>query len=150
MQWRWWIEATVSILCGATDCFRTEKGVHRAICCYRVYLTYMRSTLWEIPGWMNYKLESRSVQFSSVQFSHSVVSDSLRLHGLQHARLPCPSPTPRVKVGKRNISNLRYADDTTLVAESKEELKIRLMRVKEERLKLNIKKTKNMASSPIR
>ena len=35
------------------------------------------------------------VQFSSFQFSHSVVSDSLRLHGLQHARLPCPSPTPR-------------------------------------------------------
>ena len=36
-----------------------------------------------------------SDQFSSVQFSHSVVSDSLRPHGLQHSRLPCPSPTPR-------------------------------------------------------
>ena len=35
-----------------------------------------------------------NIQFSSVQFSHSVVSDSLRPHGLQHARLPCPSPTP--------------------------------------------------------
>ena len=38
-----------------------------------------------------------SVQFSSVQFSHSVVSDSLRLHESQHARPPCPSPTPRVQ-----------------------------------------------------
>ena len=37
----------------------------------------------------------QSHQFSSVQFSHSVVSDSLQLHGLQHTRLPCPSPTPR-------------------------------------------------------
>ena len=36
------------------------------------------------------------VQFSSVQFSHSVVSNSLQPHGLQHARLPCPSPTPRI------------------------------------------------------
>ena len=39
---------------------------------------------------------SLAVQFSSVQFSHSVLSDSLRPHGLQHARLPCPSPTPEL------------------------------------------------------
>ena len=37
------------------------------------------------------------IYFSSVQFSHSVVSDSLRPHELQHSRLPCPSPTPRVQ-----------------------------------------------------
>ena len=53
----------------------------------------------------------------------------------------------------RNINNLRYADDTTLMAESKEELKSLLMKVKEERekagLKLNIQKAKTMASSPI-
>ena len=53
----------------------------------------------------------------------------------------------------RNINNLRYADDTTLMAESKEELKSLLMKVKEERekigLKLNIQKTKIMASGPI-
>ena len=53
----------------------------------------------------------------------------------------------------RNISNLRYADDTTLMAESEEKLKSLLMRVKEEReksgLKFNIQKTKIMASSPI-
>ena len=58
-----------------------------------------------------------------------------------------------VKLGGRNINNLRYADDTTLMAESEEELKSLLMRVKEEReragLKLNIKKTNIMASGPI-
>ena len=57
-----------------------------------------------------------------------------------------------IKTGGRNINNLRYADDTTLMAESKGELKSLLMRVKEEReragLKLNIKKTKIMASGP--
>ena len=58
-----------------------------------------------------------------------------------------------VKIARRNINNLRYADDTTLVAESEEELKILLMKVKEESekvgLKLNIQKTKIMASGPI-
>ena len=58
-----------------------------------------------------------------------------------------------IKIARRNINNLRYADDTTLVAESEEELKSLLMKVKEESekvgLKLNIQKTKIMASSPI-
>ena len=58
-----------------------------------------------------------------------------------------------IKVSGRNISNLRYADDTTLLAESEEELKSLLMKVKEESekvgLKLNIQKTKIMASGPI-
>ena len=58
-----------------------------------------------------------------------------------------------IKIAGRNINNVRYADDTTLMAESEEELKSILMRVKEERektgLKLNIQKTKIMASSPI-
>ena len=58
-----------------------------------------------------------------------------------------------IKIAGRNINNLRYADDTTLMIESEEELKILLMRVKEESekacLKLNILKTKIMASSPI-
>ena len=57
-----------------------------------------------------------------------------------------------IKIARRNINNLRYADDTTLLAESKEELKSLLMKVKEESekvgLKLNIQKTKIMASSP--
>ena len=59
----------------------------------------------------------------------------------------------RVKITKRNINNLRFADDTTLMAESKEELKSLLMKNKEEsekiRLKLNIQKMKIMASGPI-
>ena len=58
-----------------------------------------------------------------------------------------------IKISERNINNLRYADDTTLMAESEEELKSLLMKVKEESekvgLKLNIQKTKIMASSPI-
>ena len=58
-----------------------------------------------------------------------------------------------IKIARRNINNLRYADDTTLMAESKEELKSFLMKVKGESekagLKLNIQKTKIMASSPI-
>ena len=58
-----------------------------------------------------------------------------------------------IKIAGRNINNLRYADDTTLMAESEEKLKSLLMKVKEESekvdLKLNIQKTKIMASSPI-
>ena len=58
-----------------------------------------------------------------------------------------------IKIARRNINNLRYADDTTLLAESEEELKSLLMKVKEESgkagLKLNIQKAKSMASSPI-
>ena len=60
---------------------------------------------------------------------------------------------PGIKIAGRNISNLRYADDTTLMAESEEELKSLLIKVKVERekvgLKLNIQKTKIMASGPI-
>ena len=58
-----------------------------------------------------------------------------------------------IKIARRNINNLRYADDTTLMAESEEQLKSLLMKVKKESekvgLKLNIQKTKIMASSPI-
>ena len=58
-----------------------------------------------------------------------------------------------IKIARRNINNLRYADDTTFMADSKEELRSLLMKVKEESekvgLKLNIQKTKLMASDPI-
>ena len=58
-----------------------------------------------------------------------------------------------IKIARRNINNLRYADDTTLMAESEEELKSLLMKVKEKSekadLKLNIQKMKTMASSPV-
>ena len=60
---------------------------------------------------------------------------------------------PGIKIAGRNFNNVRYADDTTLIAESKEELKSLLINVKDESekvgLKLNIQKTKIMASSPI-
>ena len=70
---------------------------------------------------------------------------------MQNARLG--EAQAGIKMPRRNIKNLRYADDTTFMAESKEELKSLLMRVKEESekagLKLNIQKTKTMTSSPI-
>ena len=69
-----------------------------------------------------------------------------------NARLDEAHPTV-IKIAGRNINNLRYADDTTLMAECEEELKSLLMKVKEESeeagLKLNIQKTKIMASGPI-
>ena len=62
-------------------------------------------------------------------------------------------PQAGIKIARRNVNTLRYADDTTLMVESEEELKSLLMKVKEESekvgLKLNIQKTKIMASSPI-
>ena len=70
---------------------------------------------------------------------------------MQNARLD--EAQAGIKIARRNINNLRYADDTTLMAESEEELKSLLMKVKEESqkvdLKLNIQKTKIMTSSPI-
>ena len=70
---------------------------------------------------------------------------------MQNARLD--EAQAGIKIARRNINNLRYADNTTLMAESEDELKILLMKVKEESekigLKLNIQKTKIMASGPI-
>ena len=70
---------------------------------------------------------------------------------MQNARLD--EAKARIKTARRNINKLRYADDTTIMAESEEELKRLLMKVKEESekvgLKLSIQKTKIMASSPI-
>ena len=70
---------------------------------------------------------------------------------MQNARLD--EAQTGIKIARRNINNLRYADDTTLMAESEEELKSLLMKVKEESekvgFKLNIQKTKIMASDPM-
>ena len=72
---------------------------------------------------------------------------------LHHEKCWAGRSTSWNKIAGRNINNLRYADDTTLIAESKEELKSLLIKVKEESekvgLKLNIQKTKIMASGPI-
>ena len=111
-------EATVRTGHGTMDQFRTGKGVRQGCILHSAYLTFMKSTSCEIPGWM--KLELESV-------------------------LP-----GEISVFRRNINNLRYADDTTLMAEG---LKNLLMKVKEESekagLKLTIQKTKVMASSPV-
>ena len=68
-------------------------------------------------------------------------------------KMPAECSTVGIKFARRNINNLRYADDTTIMAESEEELKSLLMKVKEESekadLKLNIQKTKIIASRPI-
>ena len=70
---------------------------------------------------------------------------------MQNARLD--EPQAGIKIARKNINNLRYADDTTLMAESEEELKSLLMKVKEKSeragLKLNIQKTKILASGSI-
>jgi len=91
------------------------KEYVKAVYCHLVYLTYMWSTLCEMPGLMN--------------------------------------PQAGIKIAGRSINNLRYADDTTLMAERTEELKSPLMRVRDESekagLKLNIQKTKITASGPI-
>ena len=72
---------------------------------------------------------------------------------MHHEKCQLDEAQAEIKTAERNINNLRYADDTTLMAESKEELKSLLMKVKQESekagLKLNILKTKIMASSPI-
>ena len=71
---------------------------------------------------------------------------------MYHAKCWLDGAQAGIKISERNINNLRYADDTTLMAESKEKLKSLLMKVKEESekagLKLNIQKMKVMASSP--
>ena len=72
---------------------------------------------------------------------------------MHHAKCRLDEAQAGIKIAGRNINNTRYADDTTLIAESKAELKSLLMKVKKESekagLKLNIQKTKIMASSPI-
>ena len=90
-------------------------------------------------------------------YNSTIFSTLTELHDHQQVisrKFPSPQRDPAgIKIARRNINNLRYADDTTLMAESEEELKCLLMKVKEESemvgLKLNIHKTKIMASGPI-
>ena len=99
-----------------------------AVYCHPAHLTYMQRTSWEIQGWKKHKLESR------LPGEISVISDMICRYA-------------------DDVSDIRYADDTNLMAESEEELKGLLMKVKEESekagLKFNIQKTKIMASGPI-
>ena len=96
-----------------------------------------------------------TAEFSKVAGMLSAALSHHHLSGFEIAQLECWTGrnTSWNKIAGRNINNLRYADDTTLMAESEEELKSLLMKVKEESekggLRLNIQKTKIMASGPI-
>ena len=90
-------------------------------------------------------------EYVKAVYCHSVYLTYNAEYIMKNARLD--EAQAGIKIAGRNINNVRYADDTTLMAESKEELKNLLMKVKEESgkvgLKLNIQKTKIMASGPI-
>ena len=100
----------------------------------------------EMEQWTGCKLGKEYIKAYIVTL-HVLYVEHIR----QNARQD--EPQAGIKIAGRNINNLRYADDTTLMAESEEELKSLLMKVKEENekvgLKLNIQKTKIMASGPI-
>ena len=93
------------------------------------------------------KLRKESIK---AVYCHPVYLSLCRVY---HWKARLDESQPGIKTARRNINNLRYADDSTLMAESEEELRSFLMRVKEESekggLKLNIHKTKIMASGPI-
>ena len=98
---------------------KSGKKYVKVVYCHPAYLTYMQSTSCEMLDWIKLKLESRLQLDSAI-----------------------------VKILSRNINNLRYADDTTLMAESEEELKSLLMKVKESEkaaLKLSVQKSKIIA-----
>ena len=90
-------------------------------------------------------------EYIKAVFCHPAYLTHMQSNIMWNARLD--EAQAGIKIAGRNINNLRYADDTTLMAESEEELKSLLMKVKEEGekvgLKLNIQKTKIMASGPI-
>ena len=90
-------------------------------------------------------------EYVKAEYCHPAYWTSVQSTSVQNTRLDEAQAV--IKIAGRNINNLRYADDTTFMAESKEELKILLMKLKEENekagLKLNIQKTTIMASSPI-
>ena len=88
-------------------------------------------------------------EYVKVVYCHPANLIYMQIH---HAKCQLNEGQTGIKISRRNINNLRYADDTTLMAESEEELKSLLMKVKESEkvgLKLNIQKTKIMASGPI-
>ena len=106
----------------------------------------------DMEQWTDSKLGKEYVKavYCHPAYLISVQSTSCEMSGWMKHKLE--SRLPEISIG-RNINNLRYADDTTLMAESKEELKSLLMKVKEESekagLKLSIQNMKIMASSPI-
>ena len=156
------------------------KEFVKVVYCHPAYLIYMQSTLCKLPGWMKHKLESRlpgetSITILRFIFSFSITSWQIDVETMETVRdfifsaskitadgdcshklkdhCSLEETQAGIKIAGRNINNLRYADDTTLMAESEEELKSLLMKVKEESekvgLKLIIQKTKIMASGRI-
>ena len=108
----------------------------------------VRVELLELTGWL---VQNWKRRISSLYIVTLLIYFICRVHHAKNARLD--DSQAGIKFAGRNINNLRYADDITLTAESEDELKSLLMRVKEESeksgLKFNIQKAKIMASSPI-
>ena len=119
------------------------------MCTFTLYISITRH-LYHIYIYYFYEKLKQEKTFKEISFQNygtiTLVEYIMRNTGLEEAQAG-------VKIARRNINNLRYADDTTLIAESEEEIKSLLMKVKEENekvgLKLNIQKTKIMASGPI-
>ena len=116
------------------------------------YLSCLLSNLMQVKK-QQLKLDMEQLTDSELgkEYVKPIYCHPAYLTSMQNARLD--DSQARIKIDRRNINNLRYADVTTLMAENEEEPKSLLMRVKEESekagLKLNIQKTKIMASSPI-
>ena len=98
-------EATVRTRHGTTDWFKIEEEYDKPTCCHPAFLAYMQSTSYEMPGWINHKLESRLLE------EISITSDN--------------------------------AENTTLMAESEDDLKGLLMRMKEDSEKVDLKHSEN-------
>ena len=119
------------------------------MCTFTLYISITRH-LYHIYIYYFYEKLKQEKTFKEISFQNygtiTLVEYIMRNTGLEEAQAG-------VKIAGRNINDLRYADDTTLMAESEQELKSLLMKVKEESekvgLKLNIQKTKIMASGPI-
>ena len=119
-------------------------------CLLRNLYAGQEATIWpEMKQWTGSKLEKEYIKLCCIlsHFLFNLYADYI----MQNARLD--EAETGIKISARNINNLRYADDTTLMAESEEKLKNLLMKVKEESekvgLKLNIQKAKIVASGPI-
>ena len=112
---------------------------------FKVYIVLIYS---EMEQWTSSKLGK---EYIKAVYCYLAYLTSMQSTSMQNARLD--EAQVGIKIARRNINNLSYADDITLMAESKVELKSLLMKVKEQSkktgLKLNIQKTKIMASSPI-
>ena len=139
-------------------------------CLYRDIQTYRRHTAFSILGCKGYNLDLYAGEEATVRTGHGNkwIQNWKRSISRLYVLLPClfnldaeyiirnsrlVEAQAGIKIAGRNIDYLRYADDTTLMAESEEELKSLLMKVKEESetagLQINIQKTKIMASGPI-